>query len=59
MTEILHTNLDMPERLVYFGDPMLAISKYKRNNIHESKRAEGLPPGYGLDVVHKILFRGA
>lgn len=40
----------------FFADHMLAISKYKRNALHEAKREEDVAVGYGLGVVYEIAY---
>ena len=56
LTEIWHKELDMPRGVVWFGDPMVAISGYKENLFNNKWREPGVPEGYGLDMLYKIIF---
>jgi len=56
LTEIKRKDLNMPRGLVYFGDPMTAISGYKTNKYNNTKRGPGIPEGYGLAMVYRIIF---
>ena len=46
----------MPHWVKYFGDPMLAVWKYRKNALNKSKRAPGMPLGYGIAVIYSIMF---
>ena len=57
LTEVEYRGtLFMPDGVMYFADPMIAISGYKRNELNETKRRPGTPLGYGLGVVYEYMF---
>ena len=48
--------LFMPDGVMYFADPMIAIKGYKRNELNEAKRRPGTPLGYGLGIIYEYMF---
>ena len=40
----------------YFDNLMKAMTQYKSNALHESKRKVGIPVGYGLCILYEIIF---
>ena len=57
LTEVEYRGtLFMPDGVLYFADPMIAINGYKRNVLNESKSLTGTPLGYGLGVIYEIMF---
>ena len=57
LTEITHKGtLEMPQWVKYFGDPMVAIKEYKRNQFNNTKRKPNVLEGCGLGLVYEIIF---
>ena len=40
----------------YFDNLMKAMTQYKSNALHKSKRKVGVPIGYNLSIVYEIIF---